>query len=301
MIACTFCCGIILLALIARSTAASGDVLPLAEHAYLAAGGAYNGAYIQPEQTPDPLASPETDVSPEGEDYSLSFEGATDSAEAKPAEPEEIGQMGEASATKAVTEPPSTTATAAEPTTTEPATTKPPATDPPTTKRPEPATTRPPTTKPATTVPTTLAPQPKMLPELSNLNIAVMVKEEEALLEKLNKDRKVRGLSPLVMDGTLRETARYKCKHMIAKNYYAHTAPDGSRYTQWLEMLNYKGSPLGENITYNFNGTSYVYTQWWNSQGHRNLMLHEKATKVGIGIVYDFDTGRYYGAMHLGY
>lgn len=139
------------------------------------------------------------------------------------------------------------------------------------------------------------------LAALPSHNTTVLAKEEAAMLEQLNQDRATRGLPALKMDNTLRETARYKSKHMVAYQYYAHTAPTGESYTLWLDQLEYSGKVYGEIITLNYSGAQRGYTQWLESAPHANIMFSEICTKVGIGLVYDQASGGYYCTMHFGY
>lgn len=116
--------------------------------------------------------------------------------------------------------------------------------------------------------------------------ITVQSSAETKILELMNQKRTEAGLKPLTMDNTLLEVARYKSNHMIQNNYFSHTNPDGTKWTNWLQTIGYKYSATAENIAYNSYDPVELFNQWWNSSGHRQNMMNPSYTKVGIGVVY---------------
>lgn len=116
--------------------------------------------------------------------------------------------------------------------------------------------------------------------------ISVQADAETKILELMNQKRVEAGLKPLTMDNTLLEVARYKSNHMIQNNYFSHTNPDGTKWTNWLKTIGYKYSAAAENIAYNSYDPVQLFNQWWNSSGHRQNMMNPSYTKVGIGVVY---------------
>ncbi|MBE6072092.1 MAG: serine protease [Clostridium butyricum] len=118
---------------------------------------------------------------------------------------------------------------------------------------------------------------------------------EQKILELMNEKRTAAGLKPLTMDNTLLNVARYKSDHMIQYNYFSHTNPDGTNWTNWLKTLGYKYTATAENIAYNSYDPVELFNQWWNSSGHRQNMMNPSYTKVGIGVLYG--NGKYMGTQ----
>ena len=111
----------------------------------------------------------------------------------------------------------------------------------------------------------------------------------------MNEKRVAAGLKPLTMDNTLLDVARYKSNHMIQYNYFSHTNPDGTNWTNWLKTLGYKYTATAENIAYNSYDPVELFNQWWNSSGHRQNMMNPNYTKVGIGLLKG--NGKYMGTQ----
>ena len=124
------------------------------------------------------------------------------------------------------------------------------------------------------------------LPQLpKTYSINVQASAEDQILQLMNGKRVDAGLQPLTLDNTLVQVARYKSDSMIQYNYFDHTNPDGTQYTNLLQTLGYTYTTAGENIAYNTSDAVELFTQWWNSPGHRANMMNASYTKVGIGVI----------------
>jgi uncharacterized protein YkwD len=134
------------------------------------------------------------------------------------------------------------------------------------------------------------------LPTLpTNSPITVQNSAEQKILELMNAKRTEAGLEPLTLDNTLVQVARYKSNNMIQNNFFSHTNLDGTKWTNWLQTIGYKYTTSGENIAYNTSDPVELFTQWWNSPGHRANMMNSSYTKVGIGVIYG--NGKYMGTQ----
>jgi len=109
---------------------------------------------------------------------------------------------------------------------------------------------------------------------------------EQKILELMNAKRIEAGLQPLTIDNTLVQVATYKSNNMIQNNFFDHTNPDGTKWTNWLQTIGYKYTSTGENIAYNTSDPVELFNQWWNSPGHRANMMNSSYNKVGIGVIY---------------
>jgi len=116
--------------------------------------------------------------------------------------------------------------------------------------------------------------------------ITVQDSAEQKILELMNAKRTEAGLEPLTLDNTLVQVSRYKSNNMIQNNFFDHTNPDGTKWTNWLQTIGYKYTTTGENIAYNTSDPVELFNQWWNSPGHRANMMNASYTKVGIGVIY---------------
>ncbi|OPJ59683.1 CAP domain-containing protein [Clostridium chromiireducens] len=136
------------------------------------------------------------------------------------------------------------------------------------------------------------------LPKLpTNYSISVQASAEQKILELMNAKRTEAGLQPLTMDNTLVQVARYKSNDMIQNNFFDHTNPDGTKWTNWLQDIGYKYTTTGENIAYNTSDPVELFNQWWNSPGHRANMMNSSYNKVGIGVI--FGNGKYMGSQEF--
>ena len=134
------------------------------------------------------------------------------------------------------------------------------------------------------------------LPKLpTNYSITVQASAEQKILELMNAKRTEAGLKPLTMDNTLVQVARYKSNNMIQNNFFDHTNPDGTKWTNWLQTIGYKYTSTGENIAYNTSDAVELFNQWWNSPGHRANMMNSSYNKVGMGVIYG--NGKYMGTQ----
>ena len=136
------------------------------------------------------------------------------------------------------------------------------------------------------------------LPKLpQNYAISVQAATENKIIELMNQKRIEAGLQPLNMDNTLLQVARYKSNHMIQYNYFDHTNPDGTKWTDWLKSIGYQYTTTGENIGYNTYDAVELFNQWWNSSGHRANMMNASYTKVGVGVING--NGKYMGTQEF--
>jgi Uncharacterized protein with SCP/PR1 domains len=115
--------------------------------------------------------------------------------------------------------------------------------------------------------------------------ISVQASAESQILQLMNAKRTEAGLQPLTLDNTLVQVARYKSNDMIQNNFFDHTNPDGTKWTNWLQAIGYKYTTTGENIAYNTYDAVELFNQWWNSPGHRANMMNASYNKVGIGVI----------------
>lgn len=105
-----------------------------------------------------------------------------------------------------------------------------------------------------------------------------------AILDILNGYRQRSGLSELVMDEDMLDTAMRRAAETAI--FYSHTRPDGSECFAIFPSKFTYGSKR-ENIAVGQISADEVMTDWENSPGHNENMLAEDNSSVGIGVFED--------------
>jgi len=72
---------------------------------------------------------------------------------------------------------------------------------------------------------------------------------------------------------------------MFDDNYWAHVSPSGREPWDFFDQQNYTYIYAGENLAKNFATSSGVIEGWMNSQGHRENLLNDNYTEIGIAAV----------------
>ena len=121
-------------------------------------------------------------------------------------------------------------------------------------------------------------------------NIAV-----DDIINDTNKERTTQGLKPLKFDGRLSQAASEKASYMFAKNYWAHTAPDGTTPWFFVQRTKYHYLYAGENLAKDFQTSKDVVEAWMGSKaGHRENILNVNYSDIGVavtnGVLDGFET-----------
>jgi uncharacterized protein YkwD len=72
---------------------------------------------------------------------------------------------------------------------------------------------------------------------------------------------------------------------MLQQDYFSHTSQDGRSFSDRVDETPYEGFPSGENIALGQRDPESVMSSWMSSDGHRNNILSERSTEIGIGYV----------------
>ena len=105
------------------------------------------------------------------------------------------------------------------------------------------------------------------------------------LLEGLNTERQKNGVKELEYSEQLSAAAYLKAQDMLAKQYWAHNAPDGTTPWQWLGKVNYNYAYAGENLAKNFTSATATTAAWMASPAHRKNMLDERYADIGFAVI----------------
>ncbi|MDX1608331.1 MAG: CAP domain-containing protein [Candidatus Spechtbacterales bacterium] len=107
----------------------------------------------------------------------------------------------------------------------------------------------------------------------------------ERIVEWTNNHRKDAGLNTLDQNKTLSASAALKAQDMLENQYFAHTAPDGTKLGDLVATVGYEYVLIGENLALgNFADEQALVQAWMDSPGHRENILHTSYTEIGIGL-----------------
>jgi uncharacterized protein YkwD len=106
---------------------------------------------------------------------------------------------------------------------------------------------------------------------------------EDEVIRLTNAERAKSGCPALRTDERLRTAARRHSGDMAAKNYFSHTAPNGSTFVERSRAAGYS-SPGAENIARGQPTAAAVVAGWMNSEGHRANILNCTLKAIGAGV-----------------
>ena len=102
------------------------------------------------------------------------------------------------------------------------------------------------------------------------------------LVDLTNSDRLENNLFVLNVNPLLEKAAQMKAEDMAEKGYFSHNSPIGKTPWEWLDEVNYKFAYAGENLAVNFSDSKDIDKAWMNSLSHRENILNEHFTEIGI-------------------
>lgn len=109
-----------------------------------------------------------------------------------------------------------------------------------------------------------------------------------------NRERAVAALPPLATDPVLTTAAQAHSADMVARAFYSHTSPDGSRPWDRAVAAGAQRRSIGENIACGQRSPAEVVDGWMNSPGHRANILKPDFTHIGIGFAGGGPAGMYW-------
>lgn len=106
---------------------------------------------------------------------------------------------------------------------------------------------------------------------------------EQRVVELTNQERKKHGLSPLVVNSKLTESAKAKSQDMAEHDYFNHTSPTYGSPFDMMDKLGISYQTAGENIAKGQSTPESVVQAWMDSEGHKANILNPKFTHIGVG------------------
>ncbi|MFI1958974.1 CAP domain-containing protein [Streptomyces althioticus] len=120
------------------------------------------------------------------------------------------------------------------------------------------------------------------------------------VVELTNRERARAGLAPLSHDPLLATAAQAHSADMVARDFYAHTAPDGSKPWDRAAAVGSRCRTVGENIACGQRSPAEVVRGWTNSPGHRANILAPQFTHIGVGFAGGGRAGTYWTQLFGG-
>lgn len=158
------------------------------------------------------------------------------------------------------------------------------------------------TTQPTTTEPTTTTEKPADPPPPASSTPPPSEPSEppksqlDKVLELVNENRATAGCGPLVTEPHLTDAAQGHSADMAARDYFAHTTPEGETFDERIKSAGYP-QPGAENIAKGQRNAEQVMKDWMNSPGHRANILNCQLKVIGLGL----DTSGFYWTQDFGF
>ena len=98
-----------------------------------------------------------------------------------------------------------------------------------------------------------------------------------------NEERANLSEAPLRRSAVLDAAAQMKANDMAKNQYFAHYAPDGTSPWYWFKQADYTFAYAGENLAIHFTDSSEVVDAWMKSPKHRENIVNNNYTEIGVG------------------
>lgn len=145
----------------------------------------------------------------------------------------------------------------------------------------------------------TETPTPTPTPEAPTETPTDVTKDEQTILDLVNKARADAGVGPLKFDMELVKVARIKAKDMVDKNYFSHNSPTYGSPFDMMRQFGISFKSAGENIAGNQTAEA-AFKAWMGSEGHRKNILQPGFNFTGIGVVDSPTYGKIFVQMFIG-
>lgn len=120
----------------------------------------------------------------------------------------------------------------------------------------------------------------------------------QKIIDLVNKEREKAGVAPLTKSAILCDAAAVRAKEIATS--FSHTRPDGRSYKTALEEAGLTLRGTGENVAMGYSTPESVMNAWMESEGHRNNILLDRYTAIGVGY-YKAADGYCYWAQEFSY
>ncbi|HLR80319.1 MAG TPA: CAP domain-containing protein [Bacillota bacterium] len=107
---------------------------------------------------------------------------------------------------------------------------------------------------------------------------------EQQIFEITNVHRHMYGRDQLQWENQARDVAFSHSKDMAENDYFSHNSLDGQGLQERLAVKEISYVTAGENIAAQYPDAPSVVEGWLNSQDHREALLNEEYTHLGVGV-----------------
>ncbi|WP_026688992.1 CAP domain-containing protein [Alteribacter aurantiacus] len=122
---------------------------------------------------------------------------------------------------------------------------------------------------------------------------------EQEVVRLTNEERTQRGLPELEIAEDVSDVARDKSADMRDNNYFDHNSPTHGSPFDMMRSYGVDYNAAGENIAAGQQTPEQVVDAWMNSQGHRENILSNNYTEIGVGHVEGGQYGHYWTQMFI--
>lgn len=107
-----------------------------------------------------------------------------------------------------------------------------------------------------------------------------------------NQNRAEYRVPTLVSNEVLSRAAQLKANDMATKGYFSHTSPNGEAPWDFMSRAGYGFTNAGENLAVDFVNSEDVVSAWMRSETHKENILNNSFTEIGVGIARGVFEGR---------
>jgi uncharacterized protein YkwD len=105
------------------------------------------------------------------------------------------------------------------------------------------------------------------------------------IINLTNQSRQEASVATLKENPLLTLAAQRKAKDMLARDYFAHTTPDGKRFWTWIDGASYNYTLAGENLAIDFTTPEAAHDALMASPTHRENIMNKRYKEVGVAVV----------------
>lgn len=105
------------------------------------------------------------------------------------------------------------------------------------------------------------------------------------IISLTNASRQESKLEVLRENSLLNQAAQRKAKDMLARNYFAHTNPDGKRFWTWIDGTGYNYTLAGENLAIDFSTPEAAHSALLASPTHKENIMNKRYKEIGVAVV----------------
>ena len=113
---------------------------------------------------------------------------------------------------------------------------------------------------------------------------------EQQIFEMTNVIRQQNGLNELEWVEEVAEVARSHSQNMNDDAFFANESPTEGTLEDRLNEIDHTYQEASENIASNYSLSHSVMHAWINSTGHRETLLDQQVTHLGVGVYYLYIT-----------